>query len=569
MATFDLGIIRIVIGADTGPLDQGTKKVDNAARSIAQSSQELSRRFSALVPRVAPWLTIAGAVLALGAALRSIGTDARELETLSLMTGTSVPRLQEMRYALEGVGGTLQDLTSATNNFSNAIRSSIGDRTSAAALALDQLGIAARNADGTFKTLDEALPDLADRFASWEDGVGKASIATALFGDQAATMIRLLNKGSAGIEEARELAGKSEEAAQKAKDWSDALNVLSRELLAFRDQVILPMIPYLRYAVDLFRDGVLWLRELGARLRTAFTLTPADVQEAIARYEKEIEDLIRTQGDPDTRVGHERFVAMIEDRRKRIEGLRLSLQQPDTPTQTSEGWEMSLTQTTPKSKPREIVPADAKRNIDSALDRIDELTARLDGLPDQQRTIYEQMTAGNATSYEQVQAAIDDVIANYKLEEDQVRRLHMMKRSLLKAQQDTLLDTVAMFGSTLSALFKKSKAIAIAETVLHTGVAVARALRDVPWPLNIAQAAFVAAQGAAQVAAIKSTSESGGGAQAPAATGPTGPQTFVAQHAVTIHGVDRGAWYSGAVVENMISAMNEQLQQGPTSFAYH
>src|SRR5690606_35943568 len=54
-----------------------------------------------------------------------------------------------------------------------------------------------------------------------------------------------------------------------------------------------------------------------------------------------------------------------------------------------------------------------------------------------------------------------------------------MQRELQRQHQEAILDTAQMAARTLTQLFPKSKAAAVAEGIMNTAVGVTRALRDV------------------------------------------------------------------------------------------
>ena len=71
------------------------------------------------------------------------------------------------------------------------------------------------------------------------------------------------------------------------------------------------------------------------------------------------------------------------------------------------------------------------------------------------------------------------------------------------------LELVNVLGQYSEKAFKIAKAAAIAESIVSTAQGIANALKVLPFPLNLAAAALVAAKGYAQVQQIRSTSYSG------------------------------------------------------------
>lgn len=66
---------------------------------------------------------------------------------------------------------------------------------------LDQLGISTAKADGTTKSFNDILLEVADRFHEMPDGATKTALAMDLFGRGGKDMIKVLNLGSAAIAE--------------------------------------------------------------------------------------------------------------------------------------------------------------------------------------------------------------------------------------------------------------------------------------------------------------------------------------------------------------------------------
>lgn len=132
--------------------------------------------------------------------------------------------------------------------------------------------------------------------------------------------------------------------------------------------------------------------------------------------------------------------------------------------------------------------------------------------------------------------------------------------------QEAMFQTAQMAGQTLTALFPKSKAAAIAEAVINTAVGVTKAFRDVPWPLNWVQAGLVAASGAAQVAAIRSASPSGGGSvRKPNSGGSTSTGSAPAVPAGSIQIViPKGDIWSSERVAELVTRINEEVANGRT-----
>lgn len=97
--------------------------------------------------------------------------------------------------------------------------------------AFARLGLSSKNLDGSFKSNKDMLYELADEFASMEEGVQKVALAQEIFGKSGAAMLPLLNGGAEGLREmdamARQLGlSLSEEAVEQAGAFNDTLDLL-------------------------------------------------------------------------------------------------------------------------------------------------------------------------------------------------------------------------------------------------------------------------------------------------------------------------------------------------------
>jgi hypothetical protein len=117
---------------------------------------------------------------------------------------------------------------------------------------------------------------------------------------------------------------------------------------------------------------------------------------------------------------------------------------------------------------------------------------------------------------------------------------------------------------TLTALFGDSKAASIAQAIISTYTGMSRAL-ELPYPANLAAMAHVAAQGFANVAAIKSTnvgSSSGGGGSAGAAAGAGATAAAAPQQQQSFTINLEGDRFGREQVRNLISDINDAISDG-------
>jgi hypothetical protein len=200
-------------------------------------------------------VTKATAALALGVAtaLTAVGLSAAktidEFGKMSQKTGVSTEALSELAYAAEISDVSLQSLQKSMNKLSKAaVDASTGSKELTAAFKV--IGVSVKEADGSLKSTDKLLFELADRFSEFEDGPGKAALALKLLGKSGVDMIPFLNQGSAALRELM-MEGRAfgqtitDEAAKAADQFNDNLDKLKKAAQGVVSQAIQQLLPAL------------------------------------------------------------------------------------------------------------------------------------------------------------------------------------------------------------------------------------------------------------------------------------------------------------------------------------
>lgn len=130
--------------------------------------------------------------------------------------------------------------------------------------AFEDLGIEVTNSNGTLRSVDSVLSDVAEKFSHLEDGAKKAALAQEIFGRSGADLIPLLNAGADGIgkmqAEAKEFGLViSGETARAAEEFNDNLTRLKATGEGFKNSVVAEMLPALsrisEAMVEAAKDG--------------------------------------------------------------------------------------------------------------------------------------------------------------------------------------------------------------------------------------------------------------------------------------------------------------------------
>lgn len=206
-------------------IDQTKSAFDSIRGNLRRLGDE-SSRLQTLLAGLGVTLSAGGFVAFVKGAIDS----ADQISKLSQKIGISVEALSTLRFAAELSDVSLETLQKGIKTLSQTIveaNSGIGDGVE----VFEALGISVKNTDGTLKSAEQVLLEVADVFATLEDGTVKTTLAVELFGKAGQDMIPLLNQGSAGIEqlrlEAERLGLKLDtETARSAENFNDNLAAL-------------------------------------------------------------------------------------------------------------------------------------------------------------------------------------------------------------------------------------------------------------------------------------------------------------------------------------------------------
>ena len=201
-------VIKIQIEAATGNLksglDQAAADVKDATGKMGEGAKSAGSKFGSIASSLKGLAIGATAAFAAKKVVDAIGHVAQmgeQLELVSRQTGMTVRQLSELKYAAGqsdiSFASLQQGLTHLSLNLSQA-----ATPTSRMSMTLRALGISATDSHGKTLTLNQLLPEIANKFQSTADGVNKTQIAMSLFGGRlGAQMIPLLDKGAAGIDQ--------------------------------------------------------------------------------------------------------------------------------------------------------------------------------------------------------------------------------------------------------------------------------------------------------------------------------------------------------------------------------
>jgi hypothetical protein len=202
---------------------------------------------------------------ALIGATRAYATQLEGLQDLSLQTGLTTDRVQQLGFMAEQNGSSMDEMGNSLLIMTRALRAGTS-ATGPQADAFNTLGVSLRNAAGQPKSLAEALPEVFQNFGKLKNSAEEAQVATALFGRGGVKMLPTLRQGAAGLEaysaQLAELGGPvAADTIAKADEMNDSFLKMDRALFALKGTVGAEVFPQITKLVTGFSKGVAKISE--------------------------------------------------------------------------------------------------------------------------------------------------------------------------------------------------------------------------------------------------------------------------------------------------------------------
>lgn len=572
----EIGQITVKIGADTYELQKGIADAKTQLTGMEKASGGVQSALNA-VASVA--LIAAGAVAVVS---KNAIDSADNLNKMSQKIGVATEELSKLAYAAKlsdvDIGALQQSFVFLARGLSEANQGS-----GTALQALNALGISFKNADGTLRPLNDVLMDVADKFATLQDGAAKTALATALFSRAGANMIPMLNQGSAGIKEMGDELARfggvvTGQYARSAEQFNDNLTRLSMILTGLSMEAFGPLIQGLNASFEVITKTDKALRGLTSAWG-AFSLSGKDVEsptEALANTEAKIISVKKTIEalnkypilNKDDLFVANKELTYLEARSKALQNLFAQNGTPETGTGVTPTMVDPKAAETAQKQQQDLMAAQAARLqtiLEGNLSEIELEKMKYAELLNQLK-ISKEMFAVEEETYQQWQ--LDSLNAHQQRMTD-ITKQEATKRIAEQQREAEMVNAARMQAANLAVgllqtLGQKSKAAALAAIVLNKGLMIAqtimstqaasmRALAELGPIAGPPAAAAIQAMGAASVGIIGATGllEAGAAMSGGGAGGGTGA-TSVAN---TVTNAENNAMGNGA---------NSQPQAGAT-----
>lgn len=226
MADSVIGALRVILGLDTAAFSEGVKKSTSQLEGFAKS-------VATIASGIQLQKALEGAVKGLYNLTIGALQSADQLGKMAQKFGVPVEELSKLKFAAELSDVSIESLGKGLGKLSKALTEAAAKPTSEAANAFKALGVSVRNSDGSVKSSEQTLLDIADKFSQLKDGAGKTAVSIALFGRAGADLIPLLNQGRKGIQDLKDEAQAlgltiTAGTAKSAEDFNDSLKRLSK-----------------------------------------------------------------------------------------------------------------------------------------------------------------------------------------------------------------------------------------------------------------------------------------------------------------------------------------------------
>ena len=173
-------------------LEAASRETANAMSKVAQVAGKISEGAQKVADKTKAISAAAGGALT---ALAGLGIkaakDADELVTLAKQTGFSTDELQKFKYASDLVDVSMSDITGAASKLKKAVA---GD-----SKELAQLGVKTKNADGTFRDINEIFYDTLSALGGIQNETERDTLAMAIFGRGADSLAGIIDDGGAAL----------------------------------------------------------------------------------------------------------------------------------------------------------------------------------------------------------------------------------------------------------------------------------------------------------------------------------------------------------------------------------
>jgi hypothetical protein len=248
-----------LLDLDTNDKDfnRGVDRAGRKAEGLGQTLDLVAAKALKIGRNLA--LAAAAGASAMAVLVRASINQADATSKAAQRAGVTTEALSRLAWAGELSDVSLSTLSGGLARLTNVMAQVAAGTDKTSAAILDQLGISVTDAEGSLRSADAVLIDLAEAFSRMDDGADKAAIAIKLFGRSGAQLIPLLNNGRKGLADMAaesDRLGKtiSTEFGRRAEVFNDTMTRIWAAGAGLVNQLAEALLPQLQAFADMLAD---------------------------------------------------------------------------------------------------------------------------------------------------------------------------------------------------------------------------------------------------------------------------------------------------------------------------
>ncbi|MDW7673785.1 MAG: hypothetical protein SCK28_04525 [Bacillota bacterium] len=259
--------------------DEAVEKIEG----VEKKAESASGKLGGMITTAAKWgagivTATAAAAGGLVAFVSKTSAVADEIDKMSIRTGISMDRLQELRYISGQVGVSFDSIESAVSRMTMSM-SSADEEGKAMAEAFAQIGIQTRNADGSLRETQSVFDETIRALGDMENETERNALAFQIFGRGATELIPLFAAGSEGLDDLANKAHElglvmSDEAIKANVEFADTLDSVKQAGGAVFMQIGTELLPVIMFFLSWVLDNMPMFQAI---MSTVFTAVGAYV----------------------------------------------------------------------------------------------------------------------------------------------------------------------------------------------------------------------------------------------------------------------------------------------------
>lgn len=195
-----VGDIAVQVGADVSPLQRDMSRASGSVKGFERNFATSARSIAKVGAGIA--LVSTGIVVGLAAVVKKQLDVVEALADTAAQANTTVSAMQKLTFAGTQNAATADEVQKALMRLTAEMSALATGGTSLAAKALEEVGIAALDAEGQLRSSSDVMLDVAERMQGMASDADKTALAVELFGAKLGPrLMPMLRLGRDGIEE--------------------------------------------------------------------------------------------------------------------------------------------------------------------------------------------------------------------------------------------------------------------------------------------------------------------------------------------------------------------------------